>query len=118
MKIRMYNMNALSAIISRLNSALGEAFSIFNVTAPVVKFTNDVCNIEFQITNVAGLRSITFEVDNEDFGLWIIFAKEDGSMTTIKTMSDFNEKINSIKTNNMLKMQLECIKSAVEGSIE
>lgn len=117
MKIRMYNMNALSAIISRFNTALGEAFTIFNVASPTVKFCDDATNIEFQISNVTGLRSITFEVDNEDFGLWIIFTKPEGSMTTIKTMHDFEEKISSIKTNNMLKMQLECIKSAVEDSI-
>ena len=117
MKIRMYNMNALSAVISRFNAALGEAFTIYNVSMPSVKFTDDITNIEFEITNVTGLRSITFEVDNKDFGLWIIFTKPEGSMSTIKTMKDFEEKISSIKTNNMLKMQLECIKSAVNDSL-
>ena len=116
MKIRMYNMNALTEFASRMNAALGTAFTIYNVSMPIVKFTDDVTNIEFQISNVTGLRSITFEVDNEDFGLWIIFAKPEGSMTTIKTLRDFEEKISEIKTNSMLKMQLECIKSAVEDS--
>lgn len=118
MKLNMYSMNALSAIITRFNTALAEAFTIYNVSMPNIKFTDDVTNIEFEISNVVGLRSITFEVDNEDYGLWIIFAKPEGSMTVIKTLNDFDEKINSVKNNNMLKMQLECIKNAVENSID
>ena len=118
MKIRMYNMSALTEFTSRMNAALGAAFTIYNVSMPTVKFTDDVTNIEFEISNVTGLRSITFEIDNEDFGLWIIFTKPEGSMTTFKRLKDFDETIDKIKDNSMLKMQLECIKSAVEDSLE
>ena len=118
MKLRMYNMSALTDIISRFNTALGQAYTIYNVSMPTVKFTNTVTNIEFEITNVTGLRSITFEVNNADFGLWIIFANPEGSTATIKTLRDFEEKNNAITNNQMMKMQLEYIKSAVEDSIE
>ena len=118
MRIRMYNMNALNAFVSRMTSTLESAFTNFNVTTPAVKFTKDSTTVEYKISNVDGLQSITFDIDNEDFGLWIIFTKPEGSMTTIKTLRDFEEKISEIKTNSMLKMQLECIKSAVEDSIE
>ena len=118
MKIRMYSMEALSAFITRMTSSLESAFTLFNVNAPVIKFTDDLTLIEYKISNVSGLKSITFEIDNEDFGLWTIFAKEDGSMTTFKFLRDFDETIDKIKDNTMLKMQLECIKHGVENSIE
>lgn len=117
MKIRMYNMNALNAVVTRFNEALGQAYTIYNVSMPQIKFTDDVTKITFEISNVVGLKSVTFEIDNEDFGLWIIFAHE-SSMATIKTMRDFNETIEKIKNNAMMKMQLICIKNAVENSIE
>lgn len=118
MKIRMYSMEALNAFITRMTSSLESAFTLFNVNAPVIKFTDDLTLIEYKISNVSGLKSITFEIDNEDFGLWIIFAKEDGSMTTFKFLRNFDETIDKIKDNSMLKMQLECIKHGVENSIE
>lgn len=118
MKIRMYDMNALTAVISRFNTALGEAFTIYNVAMPTIKFTDDLTMITFEISNVDGLRSVSFEIDNEDFGLWVIFATPDGSMTTLKRLKDFDETIDDIENNSMMKMQLECIKNAVENSIE
>lgn len=118
MKIRMYSMEALSAFITRMTSSLETAFTLFNVNAPVIKFTDDLTVIEYKISNVIGLRSVSFEIDNEDFGLWVIIAKEDGSMTTFKFLKDFDETIDKINNNTMLKMQLECIKHGVENSIE
>lgn len=118
MRIRMYNMNALNAFVSRMTATLESAFTNFNVTTPAVKFTKDSTTVEYKISNVDGLQSITFDIDNEDFGLWVILTQDEGSKVTFKHVKDFDEKMDMIKTNNMLKMQLECIKNAVEGSIE
>ena len=118
MRIRMYNMNALNAFVSRMTSTLESAFTNFNVTTPAVKFTNDSTVVEYKISNVNGLQSITFDIDNEDFGLWVILTQDESSKVTFKCIDDFDEKLDKIRTNNMLKMQLECIKRAVEGSIE
>ena len=119
MRIRMYNMNALNAFVSRMTSTLESAFTNFNVTTPAVKFTKDSTVVEYKISNVDGLQSITFDIDNEDFGLWVILTQDaDGTKVTFKCIDDFDEKLDKIRTNNMLKMQLDCIKSAVKESIE
>lgn len=118
MRIRMYNMNALNAFVSRMTSSLESVFTNFNVTTPAVKFTNDSTTVEYKISNVDGLQSITFDIDNEDFGLWVILTQDEGSKVTFKCIDDFDEKLDKIRTNNMLKMQLDCIKNAVENSIE
>lgn len=118
MKIRMYSMEALSAFVTRLNTALGEAFTIYNVAMPNIKFSDDITIVEYKISNVDGLKSILFMIDNEDFGLQVVFTKPGGSMTTFEFLKDFDETIDKIKDNSMLKMQLECIKTAVENSIE
>lgn len=118
MKIRMYNMNALNAFISRMTTTLETAFTNFNVGSPDIKFTKASTVVEYKIMNVDGLQSITFDIDNEDFGLWVILTQDADSKVTFKHLEDFDEKINAIKNNNMLKMQLDCIKNAVEGSIK
>lgn len=118
MRIRMYNMNALNAFVSKMTSSLESVFTNFNVTTPAVKFTKDSTTVEYKISNVDGLQSITFDIDNEDFGLWVILTQDEGSKATFKCIDDFDEKLDKIRTNNMLKMQLDCIKSAVEESIE
>jgi len=113
----MYNMNALNAFVSRMTSTLESAFTNFNVAIPAVKFTKDSTTVEYKISNVDGLQSITFDIDNEDFGLWVILTQDEGTKVTFKHVKDFDEKLDMIKTNNMLKMQLECIKNAVNDSI-
>lgn len=113
MRISMYNMNALNAFISRMTSTLETAFTNFNVTAPVVKFTKDSTVVEYKISNVSGLKSIKFEIDNESFGLWVILTRDTGTKVTFKHIEDFDKN----PTNMMLKMQLDCIKSAVNDSL-
>lgn len=117
MKLRMYNMNALTVFISRMTSSLETAFTVFNVTAPIIKFTKDSTIVEYKILNVDGLKSISFDINNKDFGLWVIFTQDEGSKVTVKGLNDFDEKINKTK-NNMMLMQLECIKHGVKDSIE
>lgn len=117
MRIRMYNMNALNAFISRMTSTLETAFTNFNVTTPVIKFAKDSTTVEYKISNVDGLQSITFDIDNEDFGLWVILTQDAGTKVTFKRLEDFDEKMDMIKTNMMLKLQLDCIKSAVNDSL-
>lgn len=118
MRIRMYNMNALGAFVSRMTTTLETAFTNFNVSTPIVKFTKDSTIVEYKISNVDGLQSVTFDIDNEDFGLWVILTQDAGTKVTFKHIKDFDERLDMIKTNNMLKMQLDCIKIAVEDRIE
>ena len=123
MRIRMYNMNALNAFISRMTTDIETSFTSFNVSTPQVKFMKESTVIEYKISNVDGLESISFDIDNEDFGLWVILtqdvnSKDADSKVTFRRIEDFDEKLDKIKNNNMLKMQLECIKCGVINLIE
>jgi hypothetical protein len=118
MRIRMYNMNALNAFISRMTTEIETSFTSFNVSTPQVKFMKESTVIEYKISNVDGLESISFDIDNGDFGLWVILTQSANSKVTFKHIEDFDEKLDKIKNNNMLKMQLECIKRGVINSIE
>jgi hypothetical protein len=120
MRIRMYNMNALNAFISRMTTEIETSFTNFNVSTPQVKFMKESTVIEYKISNVDGLESISFDIDNGDFGLWVILTQnaDSNSKVTFKHIEDFDEKLDKIKNNNMLKMQLECIKRGVINSIE
>jgi len=123
MRIHMYSMNALNAFISRMTTDIETSFTSFNVSTPQVKFMKESTVIEYKISNVDGLESISFDIDNEDFGLWVILtqdvnSKDADSKVTFRRIEDFDEKLDKIKNNNMLKMQLECIKCGVINLIE
>ena len=116
MRFRMYSMEALNAFVTRMTTALETSYTPFNVAPPSIHFTNDSAIVEYKISNVDGLESISFDIDNGDFSIWVIFTNAKGK-TTIKSSSDFEEKITAVN-NTMMKLQLECIKRAVENSIE
>jgi len=118
MRIHMYNMNALNVFISRMTTEIETSFTSFNVSTPQVKFMKESTVIEYKISNVDGLESISFDIDNGDFGLWVILTQDANSKVTFKRIEDFDEKLDKIKNNNMLKMQLECIKCGVKNWIE
>ena len=118
MRIRMYNMNALNSFVSRMTTEIETSFTSFNVSTPQVKFMKESTVIEYKISNVDGLESISFDIDNGDFGLWVILTQDADSKVTFKHIEDFDKKLDKIKNNNMLKMQLECIKRGVINSIE
>ena len=118
MRIRMYNMNALNSFVSRMTTEIETSFTSFNVSTPQVKFMKESTVIEYKISNVDGLESISFDIDNSDFGLWVILTQSEGSKTIFTHIEDFDKKLDKIKNNTMLKMQLECIKRGVINSIE